>query len=231
MTRHGAALLALSIIASAGWAYSVNYDTRAVLDRLSALRAEIAEEREALQVLRVEWAFLNAPDRIAELVAQHNDVLGLVPLVPERLGIVAAIPYPSWAAPKPAPRAPEALIAAYPAAPAPLDPPPALAGGAGADGAARSSLAAAEIGPETMTVAMRSEPRRVSQPAEAVPAALEAAIADALSQVGVPPRDEPRGVPRSGVIAIPASSPAGILAASARGVPVPTTRPVAWGRP
>ncbi len=75
MTRHGPALLALSIIASAGWAYNVNYDTRAVLDRLSTVRADIAAEREALQVLRVEWAYLNAPDRLERLVAAHNDVL------------------------------------------------------------------------------------------------------------------------------------------------------------
>jgi hypothetical protein len=228
MTRHGAALLALSIIASAGWAYNVNYDTRAVLDRLSTLRTEIAEQREALQVLRVEWAYLNAPDRLAGLVAKHNDVLGLVPLVPEALGIVAAIPYPPRETPEPP--APEALIAAAPMAPADagvLAPVP-----AGTLIAAAPSSAAAGDGAETMTVAMRGAPGRASHSnGETVPPALEAAIAAALSQVGVPLEDEPRGVPPSGVIAIPADPAAGMLAAAAPGAPVPAMRPVAWSRP
>lgn len=94
MTRHGPALLALSVLAIAGWTYNVNYDTRAALDRLSDLRARIAEEREALQVLRVEWAYLNAPDRLARLTVEHNDRLKLVALKPEALGYVAAVPYP-----------------------------------------------------------------------------------------------------------------------------------------
>jgi hypothetical protein len=116
MTRHAPALLALSIVAVAGWTCNVNYDTRAALDRLSALRTQIAEEREAMQVLRVEWAYLNAPDRLAGLVAAHNDALGLMPLLPESLGIAAAVPYPPREAPDTAPVMPEALIAAGPPA-------------------------------------------------------------------------------------------------------------------
>jgi hypothetical protein len=221
MTRHGPALLTLSIIASAGWAYNVNYDTRAVLDRLSALRSEIAQEREALQVLRVEWAYLNAPDRLAGLVAAQNDVLGLVPLVPDALGIVAAVPYPPRetppdAAPLPPP-APEALIAAAPAAPVPAA--PALA---------TTIPDAAPAGPDPATIAVAM--RMTDEPAaETVPEALEASIAAALVAVGVPVADQPRrGVPRSGVITIPAEAATGIFAAAAPGVPMPAARPAAW---
>ena len=88
MKRHGFALLGLSIIAIAVWTYNVNYDTRTTLDRVDVLRIKIAREREALQVLRVEWAYLNAPGRLERLVAAHNDKLQLVPLVPELLGSV-----------------------------------------------------------------------------------------------------------------------------------------------
>lgn len=94
MTRHGIALLMLSIIAIAGWAYNVNYNTKAAIERVSSLRAEIAAEREALRVLKVEWAYLNAPDRLARLVAEHNDHLQLVPMVPGAFGISAAVPFP-----------------------------------------------------------------------------------------------------------------------------------------
>ncbi|MEM7424340.1 MAG: hypothetical protein AAF334_11510, partial [Pseudomonadota bacterium] len=94
MTRHGLALLALSIIAIAGWAYNVNYNTLTAMDRVSELRREIAKERETLQVLRVEWAYLNAPDRLMRLVRQHNDRLALIPVMPEALKHVAAVPFP-----------------------------------------------------------------------------------------------------------------------------------------
>ena len=93
MTRHVFILMALVIIAIATWAYNVNYNTMTALDRVSELRAKITKEREAMQVLRVEWAYLNAPDRLAALVSQHNTHLKLVPMAPEHLKHVAAVPY------------------------------------------------------------------------------------------------------------------------------------------
>ncbi|MEL6998290.1 MAG: cell division protein FtsL [Pseudomonadota bacterium] len=94
MLRHGLALLALTIIAIAGWAYSVNYNTMTAFDRVRELRGQIAEEREALQVLRVEWAWLNAPDRLQRLTEQFASQLQLVPLVPDVLSHTAIVPFP-----------------------------------------------------------------------------------------------------------------------------------------
>ena len=93
MIRHVFILMALGIIAIAGWAYSVNYNTMTALDRVSDLRAKIAKERETMQVLKVEWAYLNAPDRLAGLVAQYNEVLRLVPMTPEHLQHAASVPF------------------------------------------------------------------------------------------------------------------------------------------
>lgn len=93
MRRHGFALLGLTIIAIAAWTYNVNYDTRVTLDRVSGLHEKIAHERERLQVLRVEWAYLNAPDRLERLVALHNDRLGLAPVSQTMLGEVAQLPF------------------------------------------------------------------------------------------------------------------------------------------
>lgn len=100
MIRHGIALLALGIIAIAGWAYNVNYNTMTTLDRVSELRRDIAAQREALQVLRVEWAWLNSPERLARLVKQFDAQLGLVPLKPEALRHAALIPFPDKDAPE-----------------------------------------------------------------------------------------------------------------------------------
>ena len=106
MIKHGIALLALSIIAIAGWAYNVNYNTMTALDRVSELRRQIAEERETLQVLRVEWAWLNAPERLARLTRQFEPQLGLVPLKPEALKHAALVPFPERGTEKSEPMVP-----------------------------------------------------------------------------------------------------------------------------
>lgn len=100
MIRHGLALLTLGIIAIAGWAYNVNYNTMTALDRVSELRRGIVAEREALQVLRVEWAWLNSPERLSRLVQQFDTQLGLVPLKPVALKHAALVPFPDRSAPE-----------------------------------------------------------------------------------------------------------------------------------
>ena len=93
MRRHGFALLGLTIIAIAAWSYNVNYDTRLTLDRVGELHEKIARERERLQVLRVEWAYLNAPDRLERLVDAFNDRLELTVVTPSMLGEVGQPPF------------------------------------------------------------------------------------------------------------------------------------------
>ncbi len=93
MTRLGFALSMIAVVATATWAYHVNYRTKTTLGRVDRLRGQIAAEREAVEVLRVEWAYLNAPERLARLVARHNDLLGLEPMGPQHFDEVAAIPF------------------------------------------------------------------------------------------------------------------------------------------
>ena len=94
MNRVIFALSILSIVGLAAWAYQVNYRTNTVLREIDRLNAEIAERREALQVLRVEWAYLNNPERLRRLVARNNADLALMPIAPDRFGHVAAVPFP-----------------------------------------------------------------------------------------------------------------------------------------
>jgi hypothetical protein len=87
-------LAAALVAAMAFWAYRVNYETQTALDRVDALRAEIARERDAIRVLEAEWAWLNAPERLQRLLAAQPDALGLVPMAGERYGALAEIPFP-----------------------------------------------------------------------------------------------------------------------------------------
>jgi hypothetical protein len=87
-------LLVGLVVAVATWAYRVNYATHDAIDRVEALERAIADERDAINVLQIEWAYLNRPERLAALVGQYSDQLGLMPMDPGHFGEVAMISFP-----------------------------------------------------------------------------------------------------------------------------------------
>lgn len=103
MTKLGFAGAILAIVAVATWAYNVNYETKTTLNRIDALHGRIAAEREHIQVLEVEWAWLNNPDRLARLAAIHAERLGLGPMSPDHFGRAEAVPFPPRELPKESP--------------------------------------------------------------------------------------------------------------------------------
>lgn len=83
-----------SVVGLAYWAYQENFETQQALKRLSAVQAQIGDTREALAVQRAEWAYLNRPDRLADLVKLNFADLGLLPLTPGHFGAVDQVAYP-----------------------------------------------------------------------------------------------------------------------------------------
>jgi hypothetical protein len=83
-----------AVIGLAFWAYRENYATQQAIKDMERLHREIAGLREALTMQRAEWAHLNRPDRLAELVAINFDRLGLLPMTPDHFGTIAAVPLP-----------------------------------------------------------------------------------------------------------------------------------------
>ena len=79
-------------IAQGFWSYNENYATQRSLNETKRLQAEIASARARLGVLNAEWAYLNRPDRLRDLVDMNFDRLQLLPLRPEQFGQVAEVP-------------------------------------------------------------------------------------------------------------------------------------------
>ncbi|RVT85359.1 cell division protein FtsL [Rhodobacteraceae bacterium CCMM004] len=87
-------IAALGVMGLAFWAYSENYRTQETLSQVERLQRQIAGERQTLAMLRAEWAYLNRPERLADLAALNFDRLGLLPLTPEQFARIDQIAFP-----------------------------------------------------------------------------------------------------------------------------------------
>ena len=102
-------LTTLIVMGLAFWAYRENYRTQAQIDQMQAVQVEIAGLRENLGVLRAEWAYLNRPDRLRQLVNMNFDKLKLLPFGADQFVDVGQV---AFASPKPAMPAPGTETAA-----------------------------------------------------------------------------------------------------------------------
>lgn len=104
-------------IGAAATLYQVKYEVRLLEREARELHRNVARERQSIQVLEAEWAFLNQPSRIQDLAERYLD---LKPLKPSQISTVERLPLRPV---NPAPEgeaAPDPLIAA--ATPTPAKP-------------------------------------------------------------------------------------------------------------
>jgi len=69
--------------------YHVKYETQAEERQIRDLKVDLAQEQDAIQVLRAEWSLLNQPERLEELVSRHTQ---LAPLEPAQIVTMADLP-------------------------------------------------------------------------------------------------------------------------------------------
>ncbi len=74
------------------WAYQENYATQTSLRELRDLNRQIGAAHARINMLNAEWAYLNRPDRLRDLVNINYQRLMLVPLMPESFDSMGRIP-------------------------------------------------------------------------------------------------------------------------------------------
>jgi hypothetical protein len=104
--------LALAVVVGISM-FLIKYKVQDLEEELQAKREEISRDRSAIRVLEAEWTYLNAPERLRRLSAQH---LGFGPSVPQNMTDIEALPM------RAAPGVPTMAPAAAPTVPQPNGP-------------------------------------------------------------------------------------------------------------
>jgi cell division protein FtsL len=78
-----------ALVIAAAYVYEIKFETTLQAERLAKLRSEIRRERDAIAVLRAEWAKLDSPARIQGLARRH---LALQPIVPTQIDNLDQLP-------------------------------------------------------------------------------------------------------------------------------------------
>ncbi|MDF2810709.1 MAG: hypothetical protein K0S56_1740 [Microvirga sp.] len=78
-----------ALIASAGYAYSIKYETLFYVEQVAKLKSKVQRERDAIAVLQAEWQYLDRPDRLQAAADQHLD---LQPMKTQQLARLSDLP-------------------------------------------------------------------------------------------------------------------------------------------
>lgn len=84
-------LLVVGVIALSIGLYDVKYRAQRAERQADKLERQIAREKEAIKVLRAEWAHLNEPERLQALAKRYT---GLRPVSPGQIGKFEDVPMP-----------------------------------------------------------------------------------------------------------------------------------------
>lgn len=72
--------------------YVLEHRVSALEDEVVRYEGMLLDEQSQTHVLRAEWAHLNQPRRLEELILRHEDVLGLEPIKPDQVARIADLP-------------------------------------------------------------------------------------------------------------------------------------------
>ncbi len=64
-------IVIVALVVAAGYVYRIKFDSTVQAERVAKLRMQIRHERDAIAMLRAEWARLDSPERIERLARRH----------------------------------------------------------------------------------------------------------------------------------------------------------------
>ena len=96
-------LVIAALILAASFVYKIKFDSTLQAERVAKLRGELRRERNAIAVLRAEWARLDTPGRIQGLADRH---LALQPVKSAQFDKLERLPERAPAAEPPASKDP-----------------------------------------------------------------------------------------------------------------------------
>ena len=82
MTRLGAVFWGGLVLASGFATFNVKYAVQGIDDELARVRRQMLAETQEIRVFSAEWAYLNQPERLAEL---NRNFLQLAPMTTKQL--------------------------------------------------------------------------------------------------------------------------------------------------
>ncbi len=91
MIRLSMIIWVMVLAVSAFALYSVKFKVQTLRSQIAEVEEQLESERESMNVVAAEWAYLNRPDRIQKLAAAY---LSTKEVTVEQIAEVAAIPFP-----------------------------------------------------------------------------------------------------------------------------------------
>lgn len=92
MVRFINALLVFLLMLAAAAVYDMKYEAELAEENVRRLERTIAQEKEAISMLKAEWSVLSQPGRLQELIERHHEILRLQPLTSAQIGTLVDIP-------------------------------------------------------------------------------------------------------------------------------------------
>ena len=65
--------------------YLIENQVQRLERELATLDGELLANRQAIQVLKAEWSYLNRPERLQALAARHVEAIALAPVSPDQI--------------------------------------------------------------------------------------------------------------------------------------------------
>lgn len=91
MSRLSACIWVLVITVASFMLYRVKYEVQALRIQIAEVSRQLRQEKEAMNVVQAEWAYLNRPERLQQLSAKY---LSTGAVTVGQIAEVEAIPFP-----------------------------------------------------------------------------------------------------------------------------------------